>query len=139
MIALFVDQRTDAECYCGVADSEQVHCKRGDGGIEDYRAEILDVYEHGVEMENRLHRGGVYVDGIEDRGHIHKEHGKYAPEVLHVAEEYEKSRENKSDTEVEYDKAYDRYHKKKEEGCKGDSVDYAEEDEYDEGKSEINK
>ena len=90
-------------------------------------------------MEELLHRGREGVHRIEYRGKVHKKHCEHAPEVLHIAEEYEQRRKDKTDTEIEYDHADYRDYQHKERPVERYAVNDAEDEEDSESKPEVDK
>ena len=130
MVEFFVDERTQKECDKRISDSKRVHFKRGNGSVKNNESEILNIYVNRVEIENVPIFFGKTFNRIEDCRHIHKKHREYAPKILHISEEYEKRREDKSDTDVEYNETTYRNDKKKERKCKLNVINYTEDKEY---------
>lgn len=138
MVPFFVAESTYEKSYRGIAKGKQVMGQGRDGAVDNYESEVLDVNENGVEHKELCVRAKA-VNRVEDCRHIHKKHCENAPKILHVAEENEKCREDKTYADIEDYQTEDREHEHEECKRKGYTVDYAENEEYTEGKSEVDK
>ena len=97
--------------------------------VYDNRSEIFYINVHRVEQEELFFftkLRGI----IENSRNVHKKQCEYAPKILHITEENEQRRKNKSHSEVEYNKANNGNDQSEESEGEGDSVNYAENKEY---------
>ena len=138
MVEFLVYKRTDSECHDRIAYRKKCILNRGYLIVKNYYSEILNINVNGVDEEKSL-EVTEGVRSIEYRGHIHKEHCKYTPKILHIAEENEERGEDKTDSDIENDKAGDRNYKKEKSPREGYSLENAEDEENDKGKTEIDK
>ena len=138
MVALFVDESANAEGGKGVEKRKGVVLQGRQMSVKHRDAEIFDVNIYGIKKEQALKIAKAR-RVVEDSRHIHKKRGKDAPEVLYIAEKYEKCGEDKSDTDIEYDQANYRENEAEKAERKRHAVDYTEYKKDSEGKTEVDK
>lgn len=138
MIALLVYQSADSKYKKSVSHRKESILNRWERIVDYNNSEILDINVKRIDKEE-LCVIAKRIGGVEYRRHIHKKHSKYAPEILHIAEEYEERRKYKSYSDIEDNKTNDGDKKRKKSKCKGNAVNYAEDKEHGKSKTEIDK
>ena len=136
MIALFVDQCADSEGGKSIKKCQRVKLQRRQVSVKHGNAEIFNIDVYRVEKKQTL-KVTKARRIVENCGHIHKKHCKHAPKILYIAEKHEERGENKTDTDIEYDKADYRKDESKEAERKRHAVDYTKDKKDSEGKTEV--
>ena len=111
----------------------------GNRGIKDDAAEILDENKDRIGQEKPLDLGGKGIHGIENRRHVHQQHGKYTPEILDIPEENKHSRENQTDPNIEHKKKDNRIQEHDELPGEGDMVNDTKNEEDTQSQAKVNE
>lgn len=126
VIVFLVHPAADPHHNDHVGQHEQMEPDRWNGGLYDDFAEVPNEQVHRVQKEQVFRHGGIVVDGVKNRGHIHQEHGEHAPEVLNVPEEDKKGREDQAYPDVEHHQHANWVEQADELPGEGDVVDHTE-------------
>ena len=139
MVVLLVYQRAYGKHGKRISESKKMKLYRRDRIVDNYYSKVLDINVNRVEKKHFLNLGREAFNGIKNYGKIHKELSENIPKILHIAEENEERRKNKSHSEIEYYQTQNRENKKEKRPRKGYSVKNTEDEKYDKSQSEIYK
>jgi len=139
VVVLFVHPKPDAKYDQHIGSHKQVKPDRRDGGLDDDFAEVADKQVYWVEQEQVLYHGAVPVDAVKDGGHIHQQLGEHRPQVLDVPEEDEQRRQDQPHTDIEQHQTANGIEQQNEFPSERDSVQRAEQEEYAQGKPEVDQ
>ena len=107
--------------------------------FNDNLSEIADKQIDRVEQEQALHVVAVAVNGIENGGHVHQQHGKYRPQILDIPEKDEQRGQNQSYTDVEQHQAGDRIEQQDKFPGERDPVQNTEQKKHAEGQAKVDE
>lgn len=101
MVLFLVYPGSKPECDQGVAQSEQMELRGGNGPLQHDFSEVADIDIDRIQQEQLLPELRKAVDAVKNRGHIHEQQGKNAVQVLDVPEKYVQCRQEQPDPQVE--------------------------------------
>ena len=139
VIVFLVHPAADPHHDDHICQHQQVEPDRRNGGLNDDLTEVPNEQIHRVQKKQIPYHGFISVDGVEDSGHIHQEHGEHAPEVLNVPEEDKKGREDQAYPDIEQHQHANWVEQADELPGKGDIVDHTEHKEDTQGQAEVDE
>ena len=123
LVVVFVIHRCAADqCNGRIAEADGMMPQRRNNALDNGNSEIADVAVDRVEVEERLLQGSKGVQRIENGGHIQKQRGHDAVEVLDVLKEDIQRRKDQTHADVEHQQADDRIRQHQETPAEGQAV-----------------
>lgn len=111
--------------------------KRWNCTVEHNATDILDRAIHRVEQKQPLDRQRIAIHRVEDRGHIHQQHGEHVVQIRNIPEEHEQGRQDQADANVKDHQAGDRIEDRDELPRERHAVDRREEEEHKQRDAEV--
>ena len=100
MVLLFVDQPAHQHRQRRVEQQQQMERRRRNLRLQHHQPDVFNDAIHRVAQEKALNRRRIAVHGIENRRHIHQEHGEHVVQIRNIPEKHKQRRQDQPNADI---------------------------------------